>query len=77
MRWGHLIGRGMLQPIVHPAIPGAKTAFAPGFPLKFSGADVGYHAAAAMPAENNDEVYRGLLGLSRLELDGLKQAGVI
>ena len=77
MRWGHLIGRGMLQPIVHPAIPGATTALAPGFPLKFSGADVGYHAAAAMPAENNDEVYQGQLGLSQLELDGLKQAGVI
>lgn len=77
MRWGHLIGRGMLQPIVHPAITGATMALGAGFPLKFSGADTGYRTAAAMPAEHNEAVYQGMLGLSRLDMDALIQAGVI
>ena len=77
MRWGHLIGRGMLQPVLHPAGTGGAQALAPGFPLKFSGAAVGYAMAAAMPKDHNDEVYRDLLALSQAELDELKAAHVI
>jgi crotonobetainyl-CoA:carnitine CoA-transferase CaiB-like acyl-CoA transferase len=76
MRWGHLLSRGMLQPILHPG-SGAGSAMGSGFPLKFSGANVGYHAPAAMPSANNLDVYRGLLGLSQADLSKLKLAGVI
>lgn len=77
MHWGHLIGRGMLQPILYPAGTGTPAALAPGFPLKFSGADAGYEAPAAMPKDHNAEVYGGLLGLSQDEIADLVKAHVI
>jgi len=77
MRWSHLIGRGMLQSITHPKTRQASGALGPGFPLKFSGADAGYHVPAAMPAENNAEIYGSLMGLSHSEIDDLKKDGII
>jgi len=67
----------MLQPIAHPASSGTQFAMGPGFPLKFSNADVGYHAPAPMLGANNDEIYQGLLGLSRSEMDELKKVQII
>jgi crotonobetainyl-CoA:carnitine CoA-transferase CaiB-like acyl-CoA transferase len=77
MQWAHLMGRGMLQPVMDPVTERPLAAMAPGFPLKFSAADVGYHASAAMPRSHNDEIYKELLGLSQSELDDLTTARVI
>ena len=77
LKWQHLQDRGMLQPLHHPALDGAQAALAPGFPLKFSGARVGYDRPAAMPRADNEEIYAGLLNLSPAELEELAKAGVI
>ena len=35
------------------------------------------NAGPARPGQHNDEIYRGLLGRSEAELDGLRAEGVI
>ena len=64
----------MVQPLRHPST--ARTALAPGVPLKFSRAQVGY-LRASMPRAHNDEIYVGLLNLSPAELEELAKDGVI
>jgi crotonobetainyl-CoA:carnitine CoA-transferase CaiB-like acyl-CoA transferase len=77
LKWQHLRDREMLQPLHGPGSDAAQGALAAGFPLRFSGADVGYHRPAPMPRANNEEIYTGLLNLSRADQEELAKAGVI
>jgi len=71
-----LISRGMLQPLRSPPLQDVTAVLAPGFPMKFSGADTEYRPAA-MPRANNAETYCGLLQLSQSHMKELEKAGVI
>jgi CoA:oxalate CoA-transferase len=71
-----LLSRAMLQPLRSPLLQDDTAALAPAFPIKFSGADTDYRPAA-MPRANNEEIYCGLLQLSRSEVEQLEKAGVI
>jgi len=75
--WRHLRERGMLQELTHPSTSAAHGPLAPAFPLKFSGEPTGYDSPAPLPRQHNDEIYRGLLGMSESELRELSATGVI
>jgi len=75
--WPHVRERGMLQALHHPRMPDAVGPLAPAFPLKFSDADAGYESPAPLTRQHNDEVYRGILGMSEDELRELSEEGVI
>jgi len=71
-----LKARGMIRELEHPLNPktGVKTA---GFPIHFSlrpAEDIG---PAPLLGQNNEEIYLGLLGLSREEMEELKKEKVI
>ena len=71
-----LKARGMIQELEHPLNPktGAKTA---GFPIRFSARPAEDIAPAPLLGHNNEEIYRGLLGLSREEMEELRKEKVI
>jgi crotonobetainyl-CoA:carnitine CoA-transferase CaiB-like acyl-CoA transferase len=71
-----LKARGMIQELEHPLNPktGAKTA---GFPIRFSVRPAEDISPAPLLGEYNDEIYRGLLGLSREEMEELRTEKVI
>jgi formyl-CoA transferase len=75
--WPHLRARGMLQELIHPGISAANGPLAPAFPLKFSHTPTAYESAAPLPRQHNDEIYRGLLGMTEGELRGLAAEGII
>jgi crotonobetainyl-CoA:carnitine CoA-transferase CaiB-like acyl-CoA transferase len=71
-----LKARGMIQELEHPLNPrtGAKTA---GFPIRFSVRPAEDISPAPLLGNNNEEIYRGLLGFSREELEELRTQKVI
>jgi len=71
-----LKARGMIQDLEHPLNPktGAKTA---GFPIRFLARPAQDIAPAPLLGHNNEEVYRGLLGLSTEEMEELRKEKVI
>ncbi len=71
-----LKARGMIQELVHPLNPktGVKTA---GFPIRFSLRPAEDISPAPLLGYNNDEIYRGLLGLSKEEMEELRTEKVI
>ena len=75
--WPHLRERQMLEQLRHPKLPQTAGPLAPTFPLKFSAAPAGYEAPAPLARQHNDEIYRGLLGISERELCALTADGVI
>jgi CoA:oxalate CoA-transferase len=75
--WPHLRDRGMLQDLPHPGMPAAIGPLAPAFPLKFSATDTSYESPAPLARQHNDEIYRGILGMSERELQELSAEGVI
>ena len=71
-----LKSRGMIQDLPHPL--GVKTGVkAAGFPIRFSELPAGYPGPAPMLGQNNQEIYAGLLGFSREEMELLEKEGVI
>ncbi|MCJ2072428.1 CoA transferase [Methylobacterium sp. J-030] len=74
--WPHLRHREMLMPLRHPECDVGDDVLAPGFPIKFSAAAVGYGGAPAI-AEHNAEILGHGLGLRADELDDLRRRGVI
>ena len=66
--------REMVVPMDHPGLGGIPL---PGFPMKFSLTPGRITRRAPHIGEHNEEVYCGLLGLSRKELDKLKREGLI
>lgn len=77
MNWQHLHDREMIQPLWNPALQAFVKANGPGFPLKFSGTEANYGAAAPMPGEHNQEVLMKIGGLSEDEIHFLSENGVI
>ncbi len=71
-----LKSRGMIQELEHPLNPktGAKTA---GFPIQFAVRPVEEVTPAPLLGQNNHEIYGGLLGLSREEIEDLRRQKVI
>jgi crotonobetainyl-CoA:carnitine CoA-transferase CaiB-like acyl-CoA transferase len=71
-----LKARGMIQELEHPLNPrtGAKTA---GFPIRFSVRPAEDIAPAPLLGHHNEEIYRGLLGLSREEMEELRKEKII
>jgi crotonobetainyl-CoA:carnitine CoA-transferase CaiB-like acyl-CoA transferase len=71
-----LKSRGMIQELGHPlgANPGVKTA---GFPIRFSELPAEYPSPAPALGQHNEEIYRGLLGFSKEEMERLQKEGVI
>jgi formyl-CoA transferase len=69
----YLRKRGTIATMEHP-VRGAVVM--PGFPIKMSASDVPILPAPLL-GQHNDEVYRGLLGLSADEIGALQKAGVI
>jgi crotonobetainyl-CoA:carnitine CoA-transferase CaiB-like acyl-CoA transferase len=71
-----LKARGMIQELEHPLNPntGAKTA---GFPIRFSERPAEDISPAPLLGHHNEEIYGGLLGLSREEMEELRAQKVI
>ena len=71
-----LKSRGMIQELMHPlsAKTGVKTA---GFPIHFSELPAEYPGPAPSLGQHNEEIYLGLLGFSKEEMEQLKKEGVI
>ena len=86
LAWPHLKARNMLEDLPHPTLgplSGVKTA---GFPLKFSKSPGGYDAPAPLSGQHNDgrrprprraEILGERLGLTKEEIEKLKEDGVI
>lgn len=72
--WPQLAARDMLEPLRHPTLGAWPAIVAPAFPLKFSGAPVGYATPAPLGGRDNDAVWGDLLGL---DVDALRARGVI
>jgi CoA:oxalate CoA-transferase len=68
------LAREMIVKADHPVL-GETTL--PGFPIKFSETKGELTEPAPLLGQHNEEVYAGLLGLSRDEVDGLRKEGVI
>jgi crotonobetainyl-CoA:carnitine CoA-transferase CaiB-like acyl-CoA transferase len=77
LRWPHLLARGMVTDVEHPALGVLSGLKAAGFPLKFSEAETGYAGAAAPSGAHNKEILGGVLGLDDAELDDLKAREII
>jgi crotonobetainyl-CoA:carnitine CoA-transferase CaiB-like acyl-CoA transferase len=71
-----LKSRGMIQELMHPmgGQTGLKTA---GFPIRFSELPAEYPGPAPMLGQHNQEIYAGLLGFSRKEIEQLAKEGII
>jgi crotonobetainyl-CoA:carnitine CoA-transferase CaiB-like acyl-CoA transferase len=68
--------RGMIQELEHPkrGKTGLKSA---GFPIRFSELPSEPYAPAPYPGKDNEEIYLGLLGLSKEDMEKMKGEGVI
>jgi len=71
-----LKSRGMIQELMHPlsAQTGLKAA---GFPIRFSELPAEYSGPAPFLGQHNEEIYRGLLGFSKEEMEQWKKEGII
>lgn len=74
----HFRAREMIVELDYPGgqFPGKKFA-APGVPIKLSKTPGKVESAAPMIGQNNEEIYCGLLGYSKAELDAFKAEGII
>jgi crotonobetainyl-CoA:carnitine CoA-transferase CaiB-like acyl-CoA transferase len=73
----HLRARGMVIDLVHPThgpIPGAKGL---GMPIRFVHHPVTFDQPAPALGEQNAEIYGRLLGLDGIQLQALKEQGII
>jgi crotonobetainyl-CoA:carnitine CoA-transferase CaiB-like acyl-CoA transferase len=71
-----LKSRGMIQELMHP-VSGGTGLKAAGFPIRFAELPAEYAGPAPMLGQHNDEIYMGLLGFSREEMEQLGKAGII
>jgi crotonobetainyl-CoA:carnitine CoA-transferase CaiB-like acyl-CoA transferase len=75
--WPQLRERAMYGDLEHPVLGTLSGVGAPGFPLKFSGAETGYHSPAPLPRGNTDEIFGELLALDEDEIKQLREDGII
>jgi formyl-CoA transferase len=71
-----LESRGMIKELKHPLSgkTGVKTA---GFPIRFSEYPADYPGPAPALGQHNEEIYQGLLGFSKEEMEQLEKEGVL
>ena len=69
--------RGSLQPMRHSRVEGPVGGIASGFPVVFSGGALPPMAGAPTLGMHNHEVYGGLLGMGRDQLQQLQDDGVV
>ena len=70
----HSEARGIFTKVNHPIL-GEKTVVMP--PWRFSETPAQVYKSAPLLGENNDEIFGGLLGMSKEEMDALKEAKVM
>jgi crotonobetainyl-CoA:carnitine CoA-transferase CaiB-like acyl-CoA transferase len=71
-----LKSRGMIQELMHPL--SAKTGLkAAGFPIRFSELPAEYPGPAPFLGQHNKDIYEGLLGFSKEELEQLEKEKII
>lgn len=70
----HSEARGIFTKVKHPVL-GEKTVVMP--PWRFSETPAEIEKAAPLLGENNEEIFNGLLGMSKEETDKLKEAKII
>jgi len=73
----HMQDRGMLPPLQHPLIGNIPGLHAHGFPINFSETPGGYDHPAPLSGQHNEEIYCGLLGLSKEEVADLSNENII
>jgi len=74
----HLRARGAVVPLEHPCLEANNTmAMGMGLPIQFSVSAASFDQPAQALGAANDEIYRGLLGLSEAQLTQLRTEGVI
>jgi crotonobetainyl-CoA:carnitine CoA-transferase CaiB-like acyl-CoA transferase len=68
--------RRMIKELLHPVSgnTGVKTA---GFPITFSERPGELSRSAPQPGQHNEEIYHGLLGISKEEMANLREEGII
>ncbi|RJR18854.1 MAG: CoA transferase [Desulfobacteraceae bacterium] len=71
-----LISRRMIQEAMHP-VYGKTGLKASGFPAKFWKGKAGFFSPAPYPGQHNEEIYMGLLGLSKEYMERLKEEEII
>jgi crotonobetainyl-CoA:carnitine CoA-transferase CaiB-like acyl-CoA transferase len=71
-----LKSRGMIQELLHPLTgkTGVKTA---GFPIRYSELPAEYPGPAPFLGQHNEEIYLGLLGFSKEEMEVLRKEGIV
>jgi crotonobetainyl-CoA:carnitine CoA-transferase CaiB-like acyl-CoA transferase len=71
-----LKSRGMIKELKHPLSgeTGVKTA---GFPVRFSEIPADYPGPAPALGQHNEEIYRGVLGLTKEEMEQLQKERII
>ena len=70
----HFKARGMIQTVADPVF---GAVLHPGIVPRFDGEDAGIAWAGPVLGQHNDDVYGGLLGLSKAEIDALRRSKVI
>lgn len=70
----HSEARGIFTKVNHPLL-GEKTVVMP--PWRFSETPAQIYKSAPLLGENNDEIFGGLLGMSKEEMDALKEAKIM
>lgn len=68
--------RGMIQELKHP-LSGPTGIKAAGFPIQLAGLPAEYPGPAPMLGQHNEEIYMGLLGFSREEMQELGHEGIV
>ncbi|WP_260287174.1 CaiB/BaiF CoA transferase family protein [Peribacillus aracenensis] len=77
MKDPELIDRKAIVPLFHPLMEKQGEVMGTGLPIKFSKTPVEFDSPAPFLGQHNEEVYCGLLGYSREDMDRLKEQGVI
>jgi crotonobetainyl-CoA:carnitine CoA-transferase CaiB-like acyl-CoA transferase len=71
-----LKSRGMIQELMHPLSAGTGLKAA-GFPIRFSELPAEYPGPAPILGQHNNEIYMGLLGFSKEEVEQWKKEGTL
>jgi CoA:oxalate CoA-transferase len=72
-----LLARGETMQLVHPRFGPVDDLIGSGFPIGFSGAEVGYEQPPPFLGEHNEVILRGMLGCDAGEIATLRADGVI
>jgi len=72
-----IIARGAVVPLRNAHLPESIVTAAPGVPIRFSACTVGYDHDAPLLGEDNEDVYRNVMGLSAEQIADFRKGGII